>query len=210
MSLSVTKKTLNLHKVNIKLTELISNWKIALPTLFTVIGMSLGCFDGKGEGGLYSGLTDYFSSVVLSGETLTPMSGFLYYLIFPSVFVVAIFFLGLSVFGSVATNIVPFCFGYVVGCISYYQYSEYILKGLGYCIIMLYPYCVLSLLAIILCCRESINMSQLIVGSISKAKTPNYSFTDYCKAFGKGFLFLLAASAVKLLLEYLFGALFVF
>lgn len=210
MSLIVTQKTLNLHKYSLKLTELLSNWKIVLPMIFTVIGMSLGCFDGKGEGSLFLRLTNYFTSVVLTGESFTPVSGFLYYLIFPSVFMIIIFFLGLSVFGSVITNLVPLCYGYTVGCISYFQYSEYTLKGLGYCIIMLYPYCVLTLLAIILCCRESINMSQLIVGSISKSKVPNYSFTSYCRAFAKNLVFIFAASAVKLLLEYLFGALFVF
>lgn len=210
MSVIGTKKTLNLHKYSLKFSEILSNWKIILPLIFSLIGIVIGCYEGKGESGLYFKITDYFTSVILNSDRLTLGTSLLYYMIFPCIFFVIIFFLGLSVFGTVITNAVPLCLGYIIGCISFYQYSLYNLKGFGYCIIMIYPYCILTLLAVILCCRESINMSQLIVGSISKAKLPSYSFTTYYKSFIKNLALIFAASAVKTALNYLFGGLFVF
>lgn len=210
MSVIGTKKTLDLHKYSLKFLEIISNWKIIIPMIFFILGLVIGCYDGKGEGNLYFRITDYFTGVVFNGEKLTLGASLLYYMIFPCVFFVIIFFLGLSVFGTVITNAVPLCLGYIIGCVSFYQYSMYTLKGFGYCIIMIYPYCILTLLAVIFCCRESINMSQLIVGSISKAKLPNYSFAIYYKSFIKNFAFVAAASAVKTVLNYLFSGLFNF
>lgn len=210
MPLIGTKKTLNLHKYSLKFSEIMSNWKIILPMIFFIMGLVVGCFDGKGEGSLYFRITNYFTNVILNGEELTLGTSLLYYMIFPCAFIIIIFFLGLSVFGTFITNGVPFCLGYIIGCVSFYEYSMYTLKGFGYCVIMVYPYCILTLLAVILCCRESINMSQFIVGSISKTKVPNYSFTMYYKSFIKNFAFVAAASAVKTVLNYLFSGLFTF
>lgn len=211
MSVIGAKKTLNLHKYSIRITEIISNWKIIVPIIFAFSGIVIGCFSGKGESGLYLRVTEYFTTVIMNSERFTAGASFLYFLIYPAIFAIAIFFLGLCVFGALLTNAVPLSFGFLVGCISFFLYNEYTLKGLAYCIIMLYPYCVLSMLAVILCCRESINMSEYIVASIAKTgKFLNYGFAAYYKTFLRNFIFIIAASAVKTLLDYLFGSLFAF
>lgn len=211
MSLIGTKKTLNFHKYSLKATELMSNWKLFLPIIFTFAGIISGCFGGKGEGKLYLKITDYFTTVILTRDITSIGSEFLIYLIFPAVFLIVIFFLGLSVFGALITNVMPLIYGYIIGCISFFLYNEYTLKGLGYCIIMIFPYGTLCLLAIVLCCRESINMSEYIMKSISKTtKFPNYGFAVYYKSFFRNLLFIVGASALKTILEYLFGGLFAF
>ena len=211
MSLIGTKKTLNFHKYSLKATELMSNWKLFLPIIFTFAGIISGCFGGKGEGKLYLKITDYFTTVILTRDITSIGSEFLIYLIFPAVFLIVIFFLGLSVFGAVITNVMPLIYGYIIGCISFFLYNEYTLKGLGYCIIMIFPYGTLCLLAIVLCCRESINMSEYIMKSISKTtKFPNYGFAVYYKSFFRNLIFIVGASALKTILEYLFGGLFAF
>lgn len=211
MSVIGTKKTLNFHKYSLKATELLSNWKLFLPVIFAFGGIIAGCAGGKGEGRLFLRVTDYFTTVILSRDTVSLGSEFLIYLIFPAVFLIVIFFLGLSVLGSVITNAMPMIYGYAVGCITFFLYNEYTLKGLGYCIIMIFPYATLCLLAIVLCCRESINMSEYIMKSISKtAKFPNYGFAVYYKSFFRNCIFIVIASALKTVLEYLFGGLFAF
>lgn len=211
MALIGTKKTLNFHKYSLKATELMSNWKLFLPIIFTFAGIISGCFGGKGEGKLYLKITDYFTTVILTRDITSIGSEFLIYLIFPAVFLIVIFFLGLSVFGAVITNVMPLIYGYIIGCISFFLYNEYTLKGLGYCIIMIFPYGTLCLLAIVLCCRESINMSEYIMKSISKTtKFPNYGFAVYYKSFFRNLIFIVGASALKTILEYLFGGLFAF
>lgn len=211
MALIGTKKTLNFHKYSLKATELMSNWKLFLPIIFTFAGIISGCIGGKGEGKLYLKITDYFTTVILTRDITSIGSEFLIYLIFPAVFLIVIFFLGLSVFGALITNVMPLIYGYIIGCISFFLYNEYTLKGLGYCIIMIFPYGTLCLLAIVLCCRESINMSEYIMKSISKTtKFPNYGFAVYYKSFFRNLIFIVGASALKTILEYLFGGLFAF
>lgn len=211
MALIGTKKTLNFHKYSLKATEIMSNWKLFLPIIFSFAGIISGCFGGKGEGKLYLKITDYFTTVILTRDITSIGSEFLIYLIFPAVFLIVIFFLGLSVFGALITNVMPLIYGYIIGCISFFLYNEYTLKGLGYCIIMIFPYGTLCLLAIVLCCRESINMSEYIMKSISKkTKFPNYGFAVYYKSFFRNLIFIVGASALKTILEYLFGGLFAF
>lgn len=211
MALIGTKKTLNFHKYSLKATEIMSNWKLFLPIIFSFAGIISGCIGGKGEGKLFLKITDYFTTVILTRDITSIGSEFLIYLIFPAVFLIVIFFLGLSVFGAVITNVMPLIYGYIIGCISFFLYNEYTLKGLGYCIIMIFPYGTLCLLAIVLCCRESINMSEYIMKSISKTtKFPNYGFAVYYKSFFRNFIFIVVASALKTILEYLFGGLFAF
>lgn len=211
MALIGTKKTLNFHKYSLKATEIMSNWKLFLPIIFSFAGIISGCFGGKGEGKLFLKITDYFTTVILTRDITSIGSEFLIYLIFPAVFLIVIFFLGLSVFGAVITNVMPLIYGYIIGCISFFLYNEYTLKGLGYCIIMIFPYGTLCLLAIVLCCRESINMSEYIMKSISKTtKFLNYGFAVYYKSFFRNLIFIVGASALKTILEYLFGGLFAF
>lgn len=211
MSLIGTKRTLNFHKYSLKATEIMSNWKLFFPIIFSFAGIISGCFGGKGEGKLFLKITDYFTTVILTRDITSIGSEFLIYLIFPAVFLIVIFFLGLSVFGALITNVMPLIYGYIIGCISFFLYNEYTLKGLGYCIIMIFPYGTLCLLAIVLCCRESINMSEYIMKSISKTtKFPNYGFAVYYKSFFRNLIFIVGASALKTILEYLFGGLFAF
>lgn len=211
MALIGTKKTLNFHKYSLKAAEIMSNWKLLLPIIFSFVGIISGCIGGKGEGKLFLKITDYFTTVILTRDITSIGLEFLIYLIFPAVFLIVIFFLGLSVFGALITNVMPLIYGYIIGCISFFLYNEYTLKGLGYCIIMIFPYGTLCLLAIVLCCRESINMSEYIMKSISKTtKFPNYGFAVYYKSFFRNLIFIVGASALKTILEYLFGGLFAF
>lgn len=211
MALIGTKKTLNFHKYSLKATEIMSNWKLFLPIIFSFVGIISGCIGGKGEEKLFLKITDYFTTVILTRDITSIGTEFLIYLIFPAVFLIVIFFLGLSVFGALITNVMPLIYGYIIGCISFFLYNEYTLKGLGYCIIMIFPYGTLCLLAIVLCCRESINMSEYIMKSISKTtKFPNYGFAVYYKSFFRNLIFIVGASALKTILEYLFGGLFAF
>jgi len=212
MSTSIgLKKTLNLHKYSVRVNDFVLNWKIVLPVIFSVAGLVTGCEMSKGEGGLYLKISEYFSQYVMNQPITMLVPYFLRCLVIPSVFVALLFFFGMSAYGGVFTNVFPFLYGFFTGTVSYYMYSTYTLKGLAYCVIMIFPYAVLSLIAIILCTTESINMSELILRSISKSnKFVDYSFKQYYLAYAKNYSIILLAAAVKIILDYLFGALFNF
>jgi hypothetical protein len=204
------KKTLNLHKYNVKVSDFLSNWKFIIPVICSLTGLILGCVSSKGQGGAYLKITQYFS-ILMSADNSTVILGFIRYLVFPTMFAAALFFIGLCVFGGFLANAVPIIYGYFIGVISYYLYYTYTLKGLAYCVILIFPYAVFSLFSIILCCRESISMSEYLVKSISKSKKfIDYSFSTYYKKFFKGYTFILLSAIVKAILDYLFRGLFNF
>lgn len=204
------KKTLNFHRYKLKLDDILSNWKIVIPTVFSIIGLILGCAAGKGEGGVYLKITEYIRLFLDSGEASFTVV-FFRYLFIPTALDVILFFLGLSLFGGAASNAVIFVFTYMIGTISYYMYNEYTLKGLAFCVILIYPYAVAALLGMILSCRETINMSELILKKISKSgKLTDYSFSDYYKSFLKYYIIIPISAALSALLEGLFGSIFVF
>ena len=211
MSTLSMKKTLNLHKYSVRVNNFVLNWKILVPAVFAVAGLIAGCLIGKGEGALYQRITSYFSEYVISGQIGKLLPYFLSCLIVPSLFCALLFFFGMSAYGGVFTNIFPFAFGFLIGTVSYYMYNTYTLKGLAYCVILIFPYAVLSMISIVLCTSESISMSEVILRSISKnSKFSDYTFKRYYTGYLKNYGYILFAAVIKIILDYLFGALFNF
>lgn len=211
MSTIGVKKTLNLHKYSLKVNDIFSNRKLVLPIIFAIAGLFFGCFTGKGEGRLFLKITEYFTTVILKQSVTDLVPYFFYYLIIPSIFIGLIFFFGMSACGGFAVCIFPFSFSYIVGIISYYMYLNYTLKGLAYCVIEVFPYAVLSEVAIILCTAESLNMSEFILKSISRStKLFDYGFQKYYKLYLKNYTIVFIAVIIKIILDYLFGTLFSF
>lgn len=205
------KKTLNLHKYSVKVNDFISNWKFILPVIFAISGLFIGCFTGKGQGGAYQKITEYFTSIISVNAGSTVLSEFIKALLLPTVFAAIAFFLGLCVFGGLIVNTVPMAYGFLIGVISYYLYLNYTLKGLAYCVILIFPYAVISLFAIIMFCRESISMSECLIKSISKSnKFCEYNFSVYYKKCLKNYLTIILSAIVKAVLDYLFIGLFSF
>lgn len=206
----VIKKTLNLHKYSVRVNELVLNWKIAVPIVFSVAGLIFGALSGKGEGKLYIKISDMFSSILIN-ENSAMLSSFISSLLPPTAFIILLFFLGLSAYGGFAVNFVPLCYSYLVGMISYYMYDTYTLKGLAYCVMLIFPYSVLSLTGLVLCSAESINMSEFMLRCISKnGKFSDYSFRRYYTSYMRYYIYVIISAVIKVVLEYLFSGLFVF
>lgn len=211
MSTLGVKKTLNLHKYSVRVNDIILDWKIILPVIFSISGLIIGCMYSKGEGALYQKVTSYFSEAVMNQSVTQLIPYLLKSLLIPSVFAGLLFFFGMSAYGGFIASIFPLIFAYFTGIISYYMYLNFTLKGLAYCVIIIFPYAVFSLISIILCTAESINMSELILRSISKSKKySDYSFKTYYKTYIKNYAYILLAAVIKLIMEYLFGGLFTF
>lgn len=78
-------------------------------------------------------------------------------------------FLGFSSVGFIFVYVAPLFKGLGIGSVCSYIYSAYLLKGVTYCALLIFPASVLSLLAIILACNESIQMSQDILRLIKNS-----------------------------------------
>lgn len=210
MSVIGFKKTLNLHKYNIKVKEILLNWNYILPLIFSLFGIAFGCWLGKGGRGLYLVLSKGYCDIFLENN-LSIAADFIQSLLIATLFSAVLFFFGLCAFGSVISNTIPLLFGILIGVISYFFYQNYTLKGLAYCMILIFPYAVLSLYSIILCCRESISMANFILHKISsKERYIDYNFNAYITRFLKAYCYIPAAAVLKTILDYLFLDIFTF
>ncbi len=80
-------------------------------------------------------------------------------------------FLGLGCVGFAFLYAVPFVKGLGVGSVCAYIYSAYLIKGIGYCALIVFPASSLQFLALILACNESSLMSRDILSVITNGKS---------------------------------------
>ncbi len=204
------KKTLNLHKYSIRVSKLLYDWKYVLPLVTSVAGILSGSALAKGEGAL-SQYTSNFISSFLSNNSYEMFAGIIIYLLIPTIFATIIFFCGLSVYGCFASIFIPFCYSGIISIVTYYLYSNYTLKGLAYCVILIFPYAVLSLFSLILISGESITMSGVLLNKLNKkSRDTEYTFSYYCRNCFKSYIFIILSTVVKSILDRLFIHLFVF
>lgn len=211
MDKKIIKKPVNLHKLGIKFNNFIPNWKLITPIIFSVTGIFFGSSTAKGERGIYLKLSELINQYILSDTGASLYENLTVYLLLPTFFAVVIFFFGLSVFGCLTVNVIPLAYSLFSSMIVYFLFETYALKGLAYVAIMLLPYCILSLVALIMLTGESIGMSQLLVKTLGKSKRlSDYSFGLYYKNSLKYYLLIILAVAVRVIMHKLFSSIFVF
>ncbi len=204
-------KPLDLHKFSIKINDIMSNWKIIIPVAISVLGIFAGAMVAKGEGAFYHNIIPYVQKFLLKSENQSNYASLTIYLLVPTIFAALIFFSGLSVYGSITVNIIPFAYSFMSGVITYYLFKSYTLKGLGYIVLMFLPYAVLSLLALILMTAESVDMSQVLLKKLSRTKRmSDYGFNNYYRNCIKGYIMIIVAAIIKTVLDSLFVGLFIF
>ncbi len=207
----IIKKPLNLHRFSMKLNNFIPDWKFITPVIFSVAGIIFGSLTAKGERGIYLKLSELISRYILSETSITLHENFMIHLLLPTIFVVIIFFSGLSVYGCFAVNTIPLLYSFFASMIVYFLFDTYALKGLAYVAIMIIPYCILSLFSLITITGESISMSQLLIKTLGKSKRLNdYNFVTYYKNSLKYYLFIILAVAVRIIMHKLFSSIFIF
>ena len=187
------------------------DWKLITPIFFSVAGIIFGSLTAKGERGIYLKLSELINQNILSDAGVTLYESLTVYLLLPTIFAVAIFFFGLSVYGCFTVNVIPLAYSLFSSMIVYFLFEMYALKGLAYVAIMLLPYGILSLVALIMLTGESIGMSQLLVKTLGKSKRlSDYSFGVYYKNCLKYYLLIILAVAVRVIMYKLFSSIFVF
>lgn len=98
---------------------------------------------------------------------------FIYFLQADLIYLLISFFIGTSFAGAIlsALPIILKCF--LIGYQSGYMYNEYALKGVLFCLILLYPCYVITTSSLIFACDESIYMSKYLFSTITNKNTAN-------------------------------------
>ena len=175
-------KMLNLHLLRKKIKNIKFNWLLFLLIGLFFIGLLLGSLSVKNGANLIS---DYVIKFYTS--YLTDKSSFSLPMIFISSFflsstsVIISFFTGLCALGVPFIICVPFASGSIIGIISGFLYETYLLKGLGYCAIIIFPAAAITLVALILSCKESLLMSKNRVSVLATGRNQQQNrFRSYC------------------------------
>lgn len=98
---------------------------------------------------------------------------FLFFLQADLMFLVISFFIGTSFIGAVLSPLPIILKCIFIGYQSGYLYNEYELKGVLFCLVLLYPCYVITTSSLIFACDESIYMSKYLYGTINNKNTAN-------------------------------------
>ena len=205
-------KMLNLHLLRKKIKNIEFNWLLFLLIGLFFVGLLLGSLSVKKGDNLIS---DYVIKFYTS--YLTDKSSFSLPMIFISSFflsatsVIVSFFTGLCALGVPFVICVPFISGNIIGIISGYLYETYLLKGLGYCAIIIFPAAAITLVALILSCKESLIMSGNMLSVLATGRIQQQNrFRSYCIKHLLYGAMCASAALIEAVLFNMFSNLFIF
>lgn len=89
------------------------------------------------------------------------------------IFIIISFFIGTSFVGTILSPLPIILKCIYIGFQSGYLYNEYELKGVLFCLILLYPCYVITTASLIFACDESVYMSKYLFNTITNKNTAN-------------------------------------
>ncbi len=138
--------------------------------LIALTGLLTGNFFVKGNTDVYNTVSELFNTYIstVSGQTLAKS----FLLHFTSdFFIFAVSFLfGLCAIGFPVPVLSVLMKSVSIGALSSFLYSEYALKGFGYCMLILYPIQLLNMLILMYFGKESISMSVALLKTLTEQK----------------------------------------
>lgn len=180
---------------NKKLSKLYSEKYKLLFLIISVFGILIGSVCYR--------ITDNSSlSQVIAESFITLNNGdfksvFLYLLKLDLIFVLSSFFIGTSFIGSALSFVPPTLKCLYIGYLGGYLYNEFELKGVLFCLLLLYPCFAITTTALIFASNENIYMSQYIYNSLSgKSNTDNISIRLYLLRYVLLFTIIIACITV--------------
>lgn len=205
------KRTFNLHKYSSQIKDIISEWKIIATIAVSMAGMIAGTLCEKGERGSFGEFPRIIFNYMINTDVSEIYTTFLYNLLLPTILFVVIFFCGLSAYGVLISYFIPFGYSMLIGMLTYYLYSDFMLKGLAFFVILILPFATLSLLGIVLMTVDSINMSQGVLNVLGNAnKRYPYNFSIYYKSALRNYIIIIISAIIKTILDNLFIGIFSF
>ena len=167
------------------ITSLKKNRRILIMMLLFAAGMIIGALSLKKADSYLSGaFSDMFSVYIRSKSSQSLGMNFINSLAVNAAFMLAVFVFGLCAVGLPLICILPIIRGVGIGMLDY-LYSNCALRGLGYCVLVIYPGLILAIFALLLACSAGINSSYEMLLSLSSAKAQRGegSIKIYCMRF---------------------------
>lgn len=125
---------------------------------------------------IYRCFPDKMINIYLENQLVFLQSGkyvqiFAFLIQFDILFIIISFFIGTSFLGSGFSFIAPTLKCLLIGYIGSYFYNIYELKGVMFCLLLLYPYFAVTTASLIFASNESIYMSNFLCGLLKSKNT---------------------------------------
>lgn len=195
------------------ITSLKKNRRILIMMLLFAAGMIIGAVSLKRADSYLSGaFSDMFSVYIRSKGSQSLGMNFINSLALNAAFMLAAFVFGLCAVGLPLICILPIIRGVGIGMLSGYLYSNFALRGLGYCVLVIYPGLIPAIFALLLACSAGINSSYEMLLSLSsvKAQRGEGSIKIYCMRFLIICILIILAAVIDAAASRLFCRLFSF
>ncbi len=169
-----TKPNINIDRKNKKYNKLYSEKYKLLLLLISIFGILVGaiCYRITDNSQLVQTITENFT--ILNSGSFNSI--FIYLLKLDLMFFLISFFIGTSFIGSVISFIPPTIKCLYIGYLGGYLYNEFELKGVLFCLLLLYPCFAITTTALIFASNENVYMSQYIYNCLnSRSTTDNIS-----------------------------------
>ncbi len=204
--------TFNLHSIHLKAKTITSNRQIILLVTLFFAGLIFGAFAVKSGNTFFtSKLIPLYMSYVKSKATSNDITVFFTAMLIYSSVIIFAYFSGLCAIGVPFAAFIPVISGIFIGSASGYIYQTYMLKGLGYCGIIIFPSAVIATAAIIFASRESLIMSRNMLNLLSHRHNDKYEdFRSYSVRFIIYIAIAAAGALIQTVLSHLFIGLFDF
>lgn len=169
------------------LNMIAANWQMFLFLFLFILGMAWGCTAVKNSSGTLNGILN----TIFAGFTTSRMEHSFFATLLNSllpslVMVLVVFLSGLSPAGLPLIGAVPIFRGFGLGIVSGFFYQAQGLKGITYCMLMLYPHSILSVTALVLCSLEAWRMSFNFI-SLFRAGSGQINFSSEIKIYSARF-----------------------
>ncbi|MBQ8782894.1 MAG: stage II sporulation protein M [Clostridia bacterium] len=202
----------NLHSITQKIRRYEFNWLMYLLIFLFFAGLILGSFSVKNtDNFLIEKIVDIYSEYLKQKHTFSPMLVFMNTFLFALSAVVICFFVGLCAVGIPFIAAVPSITGCFIGIISGYIYESHLLKGLGYCAIIIFPSAAIACVSMLFSCKESMLMSKNMLSLLANGRVQEQNrFKSYCIKYLIYAGICALAALLEAVLFYLFSDLFIF
>lgn len=142
------------------LKKLFENSRIFILAFLFASGIIIGAVAVNGDSSMFQKISSISQSFVTARSEQGIAENFCSSLTVCAVFMISNMFFGFSLVGYPFIIWLPFIRGLGIGAVTGYLYSALKMAGLGYCILTLYPGAVVSTVAFILACNDSIDYSK--------------------------------------------------
>ena len=173
-----------------------------------VIGFSVSVFLIIGDNSvILNSLNGYFDKLITIKSQCSFIVQALYSFALFSAYILLTYFFGTSILGVAVIPTISVLKGVVDGMTVCYVYRTFALNGIGFSILILAPYIILSSYLLTLACRESVCFSMLVLNN-SVPRGTSYNLSANFKVFNIRYLFILLLGVIISIVSATFSVLF--